>query len=148
MVAHLPTMLSAPTWAVILTTVPKFEVVYLRLMGAASQRHDVHPQLLHNDQEDARIAFGQSVSDCQVQDNAYITTDHCVAIANFTQKGVAWERLAEVRSEGQEVRDHQQLDNTQEEKRVRKEQGVVGLQLLTQGLQQDINIELRNNKGY
>jgi len=61
---------------------------------------------------------------------------------------VAWERLAEVRSEGQEVRDHQQLDNTQEERRVRKEQGLVGLQLLTQGLQQDINIELRNNKGY
>ncbi len=69
-------------------------------------------------------------------------------MANFTQKGVAWERLAEVRSEGQEVRDHQQLDNTQEERRVRKEQGAVGLQLLTQGLQQDINIELRNNKGY
>ncbi len=44
-------------------------------------------------------------------------------MANFTQKGVAWERLAEVRSEGQEVRDHQQLDNTQEERRVRKEQG-------------------------
>jgi len=40
--------------------------MYLRLMEAASQRHDVHPQLLHNDQEDARIAFGQSVSDCQV----------------------------------------------------------------------------------
>lgn len=52
-------------------------------------------------------------------------------MANFTQKGVAWERLAEVRSEGQEVRDHQQLDNTQEERRVRKEQGAVGLQLLT-----------------
>lgn len=69
-------------------------------------------------------------------------------MANFTQKGVAWERLAEVRSEGQEVGDHQQLDNTQEERRVRKEQGAVGLQLLTQGLQQDINIELRNNKGY
>lgn len=69
-------------------------------------------------------------------------------MANFTQKGVAWERLAEVRSEGQEVREHQQLDNTQEERRVRKEQGAVGLQLLTQGLQQDINIELRNNKGY
>lgn len=69
-------------------------------------------------------------------------------MANFTQKGVAWERLSEVRSEGQEVRDHQQLDNTQEERRVRKEQGAVGLQLLTQGLQQDINIELRNNKGY
>lgn len=69
-------------------------------------------------------------------------------MANFTQKGVAWERLAEVRSEGQEVREHQQLDNTQEERRVRKELGAVGLQLLTQGLQQDINIELRNNKGY
>lgn len=61
---------------------------------------------------------------------------------------MAWERLVEVRSEGREVRDHQQLDNTQEERRVRKEQGAVGLQLLTQGLQQDINIELRNNKGY
>lgn len=69
-------------------------------------------------------------------------------MANFTQKGVAWERLAEVRSEGQEVREHQQLDNTQEERRVRKELGAVGLQLLTQELQQDINIEPNNNKGY
>lgn len=75
------------------------------------------------------------------------TTDHCVTVTTFTQKGVAWERLFEVRSEGHEVRDHQQLDNTQEERRVRKEQGtrgVGGLQLL----QQDINIELQNNTEY
>lgn len=61
-------------------------------------------------------------------------------MANFTQKGVAWERLAEVRSEGQEVRDHQQLDNTQEERRVRKEQGAVGLQLLTQGFNKTLTL--------
>ncbi|KAK2903269.1 hypothetical protein Q8A67_007982 [Cirrhinus molitorella] len=45
-------------------------------------------------------------------------------MANFTQKGVAWERLTEVRSEGQEVRDHQQLDNTQEERRFQAEKTV------------------------
>lgn len=54
------------------------------------------------------------------------TTDHCVTAATLTQKGVAWERLFEVRSEGHEVRDHQQLDNTQEERRVRKERGGEG----------------------
>lgn len=40
-----------------------------RLMTGAIQRHDVHPQLLHYDQEDTRIAFGQSVSGCQVVEN-------------------------------------------------------------------------------
>lgn len=48
-----------------------------------------------------------------------ITTDHRVAIAGSAQKGVAWELLTEVRSEGQKGKGRQQLDSTQEEPRLR-----------------------------
>lgn len=54
---------------------------------------------------------------------AYITTDHPVAMAGHAQKGVAWELLTGVRSEGQKGKGHQQLDSAQEEQRLRKEHG-------------------------
>lgn len=54
---------------------------------------------------------------------AYITTDHPVAMAGSAQKGVAWELLAGVRSEGQKGKGHQQLDSAQEEQRLRKDHG-------------------------
>lgn len=44
-------------------------------------------------------------------------------MAGSAQKGVAWELLTGVRSEGQKGKGHQQLDSAQEEQRLRKEHG-------------------------
>lgn len=53
------------------------------------------------------------------------SSDQGVAMARWTQKGVAWERVqgSGVRVRG--VKGHSQLDSTQEEARVRKEGGKV-----------------------
>lgn len=83
------------------------------------------------------------------------SSDQGVAMARWTQKGVAWERVqgSGVRVRG--VKGHSQLDSTQEESRVRKEGGKVWFSFSFFGLSSlgsawegeewtplDINIEL------
>lgn len=73
------------------------------------------------------------------------SSDQGVAMARWTQKGVAWERVqgSGVRVRG--VKGHSQLDSTQEEARVRKEGGKVWFFFLRppSGHSLDANIELR-----